>query len=134
MMTRKHFFHSLVGLGLGVFGVATLSACSSGGDGGDDPIMDPPDAAATPTPTPKSCTTNGTGVTIGANHGHVMTVSKEDVTDGKQKTYNIQGTSTHPHTVVVTAAMFAMLKTGTSVMATSTTDSGHSHPITVSCA
>lgn len=139
MMSRKQFFHSLVGISLGAFGVATLAGCSSGGggdgggtgDNGEDPI--PPDAPA-PAPAPKSCTTNGTSVTIGTNHNHVMTISKDDVTEGKQKTYEIQGTSAHPHKVIVTAAMFTMLKSGTNVTATSSTDGGHAHQITISCA
>jgi hypothetical protein len=76
---------------------------------------------------------NGTNVVIGANHGHVLVVSKADVMAGVAKTYHIQGTSLHDHTVTITAAQFAMLAANTSISTTSSTD-GHSHPITVMCA
>jgi hypothetical protein len=81
-----------------------------------------------------SCTTNGTISTIGSNHGHVLVVSKTEVAAGVPKTYDIQGTASHTHSVTVTAAMFTMLKSNTTIMTTSTNDSGHSHPITVMCA
>jgi hypothetical protein len=119
-MTRKEFIGTLIGAG------ALLAA----GCGGDDGDPGPGDAAS------KSCTTNGTNVNIESNHGHVLMVSKEDVTAGADKTYNIQGTATHPHTVMVTAANFTSLKNnpGMSIMVTSSTDSAHSHGVTIMCA
>lgn len=123
MMTRKEFLRSIAGVGMGAAAVAGLAGC--GGDDGGDP---PADAAQ------KSCTANGTTAAIGANHGHTMTVPSADVVAGAEKTYQIQGSSGHPHTVVVTAAMFTMLQNNTMAMATSSTDAGHSHPITITCA
>lgn len=79
------------------------------------------------------CTMNGTAVVIGANHGHVLVVSQADVAAGVAKTYSIQGTSLHDHTVTITDAEFAMLAANTSISTVSSND-GHSHPITVSCA
>ncbi len=121
MMTRKEFLRSIAGAGVGAAAVAVLAAC------GDDPDS-PPDAP------PKSCTASGTTAEIANNHGHTMTVPKEDVTAGAEKTYQIMGTSGHPHTVVVTAAMFTMLQSNMRVMATSSMDAGHTHLVTIDCA
>jgi hypothetical protein len=76
---------------------------------------------------------NGTTVVIGTNHGHALVVSKADVAAGVAKTYNIQGTSLHPHSVMITAAQFAMLAANTSIT-TMSSDDGHAHSVTVSCA
>jgi hypothetical protein len=74
-------------------------------------------------------------VTITANHGHVLIVSKADVMAGVDKTYDIMGTALHTHSVTITAAMFATLAANTAggVMTTSSVTL-HSHPITVVCA
>jgi hypothetical protein len=61
-------------------------------------------------------------------------VTKEDVTAGADKTYDITGTASHPHTVTVTADMFTMLKNNTSIMTNSSLNSNHMHAITVMCA
>lgn len=76
---------------------------------------------------------NGTMITIGNNHGHVLVVSKAEVVAGVEKTYDIMGTATHTHSVTVTAAMFAQLQGGTTQMTVSSTTT-HSHPITIVCA
>jgi len=82
----------------------------------------------------KSCTANGTTVTIGGNHGHVLVVSKAEVAAGVNQTYDIMGTAAHAHSVTVTAAMFAQLQGGTTQMTVSTTGAQHTHPITIVCA
>lgn len=122
MMNRKEFLRSIAGVGAVAAGVAVLTAC-----GGEDNAT--PDAAQG-----RNCNANGTNVTIGGNHGHTLTVPKEDVMAGAEKTYNIRGSSDHPHTVVVTAAMFTMLQNNGTVMTTSSTDAGHPHSITILCA
>jgi hypothetical protein len=81
-----------------------------------------------------NCEMNGTSVAIGSNHGHTLVVSKEDVAAGVDKSYDITGTSDHPHTVMITAAQFAMLEQNTSITTVSSTDDLHSHSIKVSCA
>ena len=117
-MTRKEFLGSLIG-------AAALAACGGDSDGGTD--------AATSS---KSCTTNGTSVTIGTNHGHVLTVSAADVAAGVDKTYDITGTSPHSHSVTITAANFASLASNPngSVMVTSTSGGAHTHQVTILCA
>jgi hypothetical protein len=136
MMTRSQFLSSLLGLGAGVLAVA----CSSS-DGDSEPTIDAPpaqpmpDAPAQPMPdAPPAMTCASTASTISSNHGHTATVPGADVAAGVQKTYNIQGGSAHPHTIIVTAAMFTMLKAGQSVVVVSSLDGGHTHNVTVSCA
>ena len=71
--------------------------------------------------------------TIGANHGHVLTVTAADVQAGVEVTYSIMGTATHDHSVKLTPQMFQQLLAGSTISTTSST-TGHSHPIMVVCA
>jgi hypothetical protein len=43
---------------------------------------------------------------------HSVTVSAADVAAGVQRAYNIRGASDHGHTLALTAAHFATLRTG----------------------
>ena len=109
-------------LGLPLFSVVT--SCSSD---------------ATPTPNPpspgdKDCLANGTSSSIGSNHGHKLDVTKDDVSNSVEKTYSIQDGASHDHSVTITAADFNSLKSNNSIQVVSTSDSGHTHNITVSCA
>ena len=138
-MTRKEFLGSLVGA------LALFACAANGDDGGGEPVGGgggggtsggggggtSPDAGVA-----KSCSGNGTSVTIGTNHGHTLVVSKADVTAGKEKTYDITGTSAHAHSVTITAAQFAQLQgnPAASVMVTSTTGGAHTHQVTIVCA
>jgi hypothetical protein len=80
------------------------------------------------------CLNAGTQVEISANHGHQLTVSKEDVAAGVSKTYNIKGKADHSHTVTLTASDFASLAENMQIIETSTVSVSHSHGITVLCA
>lgn len=107
---------------IGIAAGATLfAACSSGDDGGDD------DGGG-------DCVANGTTVTIGSNHNHALVVTTAEVSTAADKTYDIHGTADHTHTVKITAALFAMLKSNTGIQVTSSTDDGHSHQINIGCA
>jgi hypothetical protein len=124
-LTRVEFFRIILPL----FGIAIsgkwLAACSDdGGSKGDD-------SGGGTTPQP-DCLNAGTNVSIGDNHGHTMSVSKDDVAAGTQKTYNIQGSSGHFHSVTLTAGHFASLASNQQISVSS--DGGaHTHTITVSC-
>lgn len=110
--------------------------CSSSDDGGDGPGPNPnPDPDPNPDPQ-ASCVDNGTNTSISANHGHNLTVSKEDVSAGVEKTYTLSEASTdqHIHTLTLTPAQFDSLKGNNSITATSTSNGGHTHSVTVSCA
>lgn len=81
------------------------------------------------------CLANGTNSTIGSNHGHNLVVSKDDVNNATEKTYSIQGSAGHDHSVTITASQFASLKNDNqSINVVSTSSSGHTHNVTVSCA
>ncbi|MEK8032148.1 hypothetical protein AACH06_15075 [Ideonella sp. DXS29W] len=116
-ISRKRF--------LGALGAGTvalwLQACGGGGgsDDGDDG-------------SPESC--GASGASIGSNHGHSLTIAEADLSATSDKTYSIQGSSGHDHTVTFTPAQLAALKSGRSVSVTSTTAAGHSHTVTASCA
>lgn len=71
---------------------------------------------------------------IARNHGHALTVSSEDVAAGVAKTYSIKGAAGHDHHVTLGAADFAALALGGSITVNSTTDAGHAHAVTVTCA
>lgn len=105
--------------------VLSIVGCSSSDDG-----------AATPDPDPAGvdCLANCTGVTIGTNHGHTLAVSKEVVNAGVEKTYSIQGSSGHDHTVTLSVANFTSLKSKTAISVSSTNDADHTHSVAVSCA
>jgi len=83
---------------------------------------------------PMTSTCATTNIMIATNHGHAGMVPAADVMAGVEKQYNIKGASAHPHTITVTAAMFAMLKAGSAVMVTSSNDAGHTHVVTITCA
>ena len=84
--------------------------------------------------TTSGCLTNGTNSSISSNHGHSLTLSKEDVENAFEKTYSIKGSAGHDHMVTITSSEFETLKNNQSISATSTSSSGHTHNITVSCA
>lgn len=116
-----------MGLLIAIPGYSLLS-CSGSDDAGPTPTPDPD-------PTSGNCLQNGTNIAISANHGHALSVSKEDVAAGTQKTYQLSAAADgHIHTVVVTSADFTALATNLQVTKTSTTQVGHTHNVIVSCA
>lgn len=140
-LTRKQFLQYFAGAGAAALGVSALGACDDDSSGKppdakpatDAPPADAPTAdAAIDAPPMGNCTMNGTTITIGANHGHVLMIPKEDVVAGVEKTYTMGGGS-HTHPIKITAAMFAMLQSNMTVM-TDVEPSGHPHPTTITCA
>ena len=120
MRTRREFLTGAVAGPLA--GLAVLSA-ACGDDGGGVSV----DAAE------PSCLTNGTSVVITGNHGHVLMVTVADIQAAADLTYDIGG-GDHTHSVTLTQQHFRLLASNQPVMVRSTTDLGHSHPITVRCA
>lgn len=117
-MSRKEFLQfSMVGAG------AALAAACGGTSGG-----------AMQTPPAGNCLANGSTSQIGGNHGHVLVVTKADIAAGVAKTYDIQGSASHTHQVMLTAADMVALQKNMEAQETSTTDAGHSHSIAVICA
>jgi hypothetical protein len=154
-MTRQQFLHSLLGFGIGAVALTSLAACAS--DGSPRPGNPDPDAGTGGTGGTGSGGTgsgsngdqgsgagsgSGTGeetcdtphATIGSNHGHVMTISASDLELTAPKTYNIQGSAAHSHSVTLTVASFATIRMHGQVMVTSTNGANHTHSVTVNCA
>ena len=139
-MTRSEFLRFVAGLGT----LTLAAAACKKSDDGQDPVDAPASAdAASPIDSPSGTIDGGIDApamacpapktTISGNHGHSFVVAPADVEAGVEKSYNIKGGSAHPHTVVVTAAMFADLKMNKVVTTNSSEDADHIHPVTVSC-
>ena len=71
---------------------------------------------------------------VGKNHGHVLTVSLEDVKAGVEKTYDLKGTASHLHAATLTAEDMKKLAAGEVLRTKSTTDKGHTHRLVARCA
>lgn len=133
-MDRKEFIKKTsAGILIGI-PVVSMIGCSSS----DDSVVqqdDGPDPDPDPDPT-ANCLQNGTDSQISANHGHSLNVSKEDVAAGVEKTYTLSEASTdqHIHQVTLTAANFTALKGNSDITVSSTSNSGHSHSVMVTCA
>jgi hypothetical protein len=64
----------------------------------------------------------------------VLAIPVADLSSTVDKTYDIQGSADHTHSVTFTAAQLAQLKAGTAVIVTSSTTLAHSHAINELCA
>jgi hypothetical protein len=138
-MTRGGFVRLMVfGLGGATLGSA-LSSCGStssddagaGGGGGTGGGT----AAGGGGGTATGCSATGAHDTlITNNHGHSVMVPKGDFSASGDRTYDIQGSATHTHSITLTEAHRSALVQGTTVTVTSTSGSAHTHDVTVSCA
>jgi hypothetical protein len=125
IISRRSFFtRSLPELSIIAGILAVISACQASEE----------DDKAESTASGGDCSTNGTSTSIGANHGHELTIPAADVDAGAEKTYNIQGSGGHNHTVTITAAQFTSLQNNEGVSVSSSSASSHAHTITVNCA
>jgi hypothetical protein len=105
-----------------------LSGCGGGGD--DTPAPAP--APTPPSPSPPSAQSCGATVIV-SNHGHSLTIPTADLDSTTDKTYDIQGQSTHNHTVTLTPAQLAQIKAGTAVTLDSSLGASHTHAVTLNC-
>ncbi len=85
------------------------------------------DDTACPPPEPKPKVVNG----IQNNHGHILVIPYEDVIQGTEKNYNIQGSSGHPHLLTIRAEDFGRLRTEFVIELESSEDFGHVHSIKI---
>ena len=124
-MSRKEFLDKSFYALFVIFALA-FTACSNSED------------EANPTPTALSkCLENGALGNIELNHGHALSIPKEDIAAAKEKTYSIQGTADHSHEITVTPQDFTALKNvnATRIVDTySTTENDHRHSVLVFCA
>lgn len=124
MTTRKIFLNQLAGGGLAL----ALGACG-GGDDSPAPAPAPGPAPAPPPPPAAPCN----AFTFSANHRHSLVIARADLDSTVARTYNVQGTGDHGHTVTLSPAHLAQLKAGQTVSVTSTMDSGHTHQLGGGC-
>lgn len=128
-MDRKTFIRkTTAGLILGIPAITLLGCSGSDDSGPNNPNPNPPVA--------KDCIENGTLSTVATSDGHThsLTVSKEDVQAGVEKTYDLSLVDGHIHQVTISAAQFQTLQANNSVSATTTSNDGHSHGVSVTCA
>jgi hypothetical protein len=64
----------------------------------------------------------------------VLNVPAADLDSTVDKVYDIQGSSGHTHTVLLTVANLRQLKDGVAVTVESSVGSSHSHTVTTRCA
>lgn len=133
-MDRKTFIQKTTMGILLSFPAVTLLGCSGSDDNGNSV----PDPDPDPTPTAKNCVENGTSTSVSSaqNHTHSLSVSKEDVSAGTTKTYDLSQSADHIHQVTLEANDFQALKNNPnqSITKVTSTDSGHSHNVTIACA
>ncbi|MCB0834048.1 MAG: hypothetical protein KDC45_11340 [Bacteroidetes bacterium] len=130
-LTRAEFFRMFLPL-TAFFGLIKVQAgCSA--DRSDEGVVDG-GGDGEPVPQP-DCLNAGTNVAIASNHGHTLSISKDDVAAGLSKSYSIQGSAGHNHTVTLAPADFMNLASNLSISVTSSPPEGggHTHKISVSC-
>jgi len=84
-------------------------------------------------PTSTTATALACSDTIAGNHGHVLTIAAADLDSTVDKVYDIKGTAGHTHSVTLTVANLRLLKAGTAVTVTSSSEPGHSHQVQAAC-
>lgn len=130
MSNRRTFLQNIFHFSLlfSATGASLLTAaCSEGDNSNSNGIYD----------VDGNCTQNGTNVDIQITHSpnHTLTISRDDVNAGVQKTYTLENNgSGHTHTVTLTGDDFSMLRNNVGLRKASSIDSGHSHQVTISCA
>ena len=72
--------------------------------------------------------TNYISGVIGSNHGHSVSITTAQIDAAGAVTLTLSGP--HTHSVALTAGQVGEIGAGTQVAATSSSDSGHMHPVT----
>ena len=103
-------------------GVAISVSGCGGGDSSGSPAS----------PTPASSTPTGTDRTgsISSNHGHSAVIASAQLGASGGITLNIQGTSSHTHTVTLTGADLSVIAGNQRVAKESSNDASHTHTVT----
>lgn len=93
---------------------------------GNPPVDCPPPVVCPPPPAPLKV-----HLEILNNHGHAGTIVYESVIIGNSLTMDIQGTSGHPHTLILTEDDLAVLRKTLTVDVKSSVDFGHAHMVRI---
>ena len=119
-ITRKQFLDGATATTV----LLLFQGCGGGGGGYGSPA---------PAPAPASgCGASGTQ--ISGNHGHALVIPSADLDSMVNRTYDIQNSADHNHTVTFTPTQLAQLKAHATVVVTSSTTLAHNHDLTVMCA
>lgn len=104
-------------------GVAISVAGCGGSDSG---------SPASPSPTGSSSNSSSADKTgsISANHGHTAVIASAQLGASGGITLNIQGTSSHPHTVALSGSDLAAIAANQRVSKESSNDASHTHTVT----
>lgn len=106
-------------------GVAiTITSACGGGSGSS------PSSPSTPAPTPTPAASGDKVGVISDNHGHSAVITGAQLTAGGALALDIKGTSTHTHTVELSAAEIASIAGNQRVSKSSSTAEGHDHTVT----
>ena len=69
-----------------------------------------------------------------SNHGHALEIPAADLDSPTDKSYSVQGSATHDHPVILTAANLARLKAGLAIVVVTTGSvDAHTHDVSGSC-
>jgi len=107
-------------------GVAITIGCGGSSSSGASPTTPTTPAAPPPAPAPSADTVG----TVGSNHGHSAVVTSAMLTAALAVDVDITGTSSHPHTVTLSADEVQQIGAGARVSKESSTDAAHSHTVT----
>jgi hypothetical protein len=93
----------------------------------------PTGSASVEAPPPSRVSFERVVARVGQNHGHVFSVTIDDVRKGVDKTYDLTGSAPHAHTITLTAADFGRLTDG-EIVRTVSSRTGHAHRLLVKLA
>ncbi len=79
------------------------------------------------------CERFGAAGAIEGNHGHVLSISADDVLISQAKTYDITGTAGHTHTITISIDSFNRLALKAPLSLTSSVGGAHTHNVLVQC-
>ncbi len=114
-LTRRNF---TLAAAMAVLSGVAISVSGCGGDSSASP--------AAPSSTPASDRTGS----ISSNHGHSAMITSAQLGASGGVTLNIQGTSSHPHTVALTGADLSAIASNQRVSRESSNDASHTHTVT----
>ncbi len=119
-LTRRDF---TLAAAMAILSGVAISVSGCGGSNSSGSPASPTPASSTPTGTDK------TGA-ISSNHGHSAMVASAQLGASGGITLNIQGTSSHPHTVALTGADLSAIANNQRVSKESSNDASHTHTVT----
>jgi hypothetical protein len=119
-LTRRDF---TLAAAMAILSGVAISVSGCGGSSSSSSPASPSPASSTPTGSDK------TG-TISSNHGHAATIASAQLGASGGITLNIQGTSSHPHTVALSGADLSAIAGNQRVAKESSNDASHTHTVT----